>query len=77
MIAARFIDTLAYCILESLKRIGTDYAFFGGGVFANYALCIRVKKLLHTHNIKAFFPKLPCSDYSISIGQLMYLQHFV
>lgn len=77
MIAARFIDTLAYCILESLKCIGTDYAFFGGGVFANYALCIRVKKLLHTHNIKAFFPKLPCSDYSISIGQLMYLQHFV
>lgn len=77
MIALRFIDTLAYCILESLKYIDTDYALFGGGVFANYALCIRVKKLLQTHSIKAFFPKLPCSDYSISIGQLMYLQHFV
>ena len=76
-IALHFIDTLAYCILESLRVIGADYALFGGGVFANYALCMRTQKLLDTHNIKAFFPKLPCNDYSISIGQLTYLQHLI
>lgn len=77
MIALRFIDTIAYCVLESLKLINTNYVLFGGGVFANYALCIRLKTLLKTHKIKAFFPKLPCNDYSISIGQLIYLQHLI
>ncbi|GAB0171992.1 hypothetical protein NHP164001_00050 [Helicobacter trogontum] len=77
VIALRFIDTLAYCILESLRHIDTDYAFFGGGVFANYALCMRVKTLLQARNIHTFFPKFPCSDYSISVGQLMYLQHLL
>lgn len=76
-IALCFIDTLAYCILESLRIIGADYALFGGGVFANYALCMRTQKLLSKHNIKAFFPQLPCNDYSISIGQLAYLQHLI
>lgn len=76
-IALRFIDTLAHCILESLQIIGTDYALFGGGVFANYALCIRTKELLGQHNIKAFFPQLPCNDYSISIGQLAHIQHLI
>lgn len=76
-IAIRFIDTLAYCILESLRIIDTDYALFGGGVFANYALCMRTQELLYQHNIKAFFPQLPCNDYSISIGQLAYLQHLI
>ncbi len=76
-IALRFIDTLAYCILESLQIIGTDYGLFGGGVFANYALCMRTQQLLQSKGIKAFFPKLPCNDYSISIGQLTFLQHIL
>lgn len=75
VIALRFIDTLACCILEALRIIGTDLGLFGGGVFANYALCMRTKMLLHKEKIHTFFPQLPCNDYSISIGQLAFLAH--
>ena len=71
-IALRFIDTLAFCIAESLHTIGADYALFGGGVFANFMLCARLEKLLNDYGIGSFFPKLPCNDYSISLGQLAF-----
>lgn len=70
IIALRFIDTLSFCIKDSLKIIGGDYALFGGGVFANFVLCARIKQLLDSNGIDSFFPRLPCNDYSISIGQI-------
>ncbi|RDU73406.1 carbamoyltransferase HypF [Helicobacter aurati] len=70
VMALRFIDTLSFCIKDSLKLLGADYALFGGGVFANFVLCARVKQLLDSVGINSFFPQLPCNDYSISIGQL-------
>ncbi len=75
IIAFKFIDTLAYIILESLKLIGTNHALFGGGVFVNYLLCLRTKQVLKDNNITYFFPRLPCNDYSISIGQLAFLSN--
>ncbi|STQ86532.1 carbamoyltransferase HypF [Helicobacter muridarum] len=70
IIALRFIDTLSFCIKDSLMKLGGDYVLFGGGVFANFVLCARIKQLLDSIGINSFFPRLPCNDYSISIGQI-------
>ncbi|RDU66128.1 hypothetical protein CQA53_04510 [Helicobacter didelphidarum] len=74
-IAFRFLDTLAFCVLESLQKIGADFALFGGGVFANFMLCARIEYLLRLHGIECFFPTLPCNDYSISLGQIAFANH--
>ncbi|MWV61557.1 hypothetical protein DCO58_08925 [Helicobacter saguini] len=71
-IALKFIDTLCFVILDSIKKIGADFALFGGGVFSNFILNARLKMLLDSEKKGYFFPQMPCNDYSISLGQLAF-----
>lgn len=72
LVSLRFIDTLCFCVSEVLENLGVKLGLFGGGVFANVLLCARLKQVLDSKNIDSFFPKLPCNDYSISLGQIAY-----
>ncbi len=74
VISAKFHNTLARTILDSVQNIGENKVLLSGGCFQNKILLERTIKLLKSEKIFVYWhQRVPPNDGGISLGQIAFV----